>query len=362
MPSDPRQHPSYSFYYDVYKEAAEKAKAAKEEKEAEARREQDRQQDAAFNQALGVAGATTAGAVAVPLITNALTSDGGSTGGGLLSGLFGGGGGATEVVSNIPAIEEVTLVPFEGGVSASGSAGAGGVVEGAAGGVGGSIAGAVVPPLAAIGGAALVGKGLKDLADGKDGDGLSRAQTAITTGGLSELGRLFGLGDHESTSEERRRRALALQDAGITTHYGAAENAFEAGGKFREDLAPDYVGLDKDGEWVNNKFAKSRNVNDLKAEDIWGHSAFYERFGNDWLGKFSEEQRRSIANKALNANIVTEGRGQIGFTDQSKLDEIIASVVGGEPKDDVVGDAVANALTQQAPVVQSPHPERFELV
>lgn len=65
------------------------------------------------------------------------------------------------------------------------------------------------------------------------------------------------------------------------------------------------------GQYSNEAFARSRNEADLKAEDIWGYSAFGNKFGNDWFGKYNENQRREIANAALQAGAVNEGKGQI---------------------------------------------------
>ena len=87
----------------------------------------------------------------------------------------------------------------------------------------------------------------------------------------------------------------------------------------RKDLAADFVGKDPQGVWVNNKFAQSRNEADLKPEDIWGYSAFGEAFGNDWLGKYSEDQRRQIAQKALDSGKVREHIGTLDIGDVDSL-------------------------------------------
>jgi hypothetical protein len=73
----------------------------------------------------------------------------------------------------------------------------------------------------------------------------------------------------------------------------------------------DFIGFKSDGTWVNNQFAATRDETYLKPQDIWGSAACFERFGNDWLGKFSEEQRRSICQQALDLGLVREHRGTI---------------------------------------------------
>lgn len=97
---------------------------------------------------------------------------------------------------------------------------------------------------------------------------------------------------------------------------------------FRKDLAPDFVGMDKGtGDWVNNKFAKSRNVGDLQGKDIWGYSAFGDKFGNDWFGKFTGDQREKIANAYLKNNLVTEGKGQIQLGSNPNIDAEIQKII-----------------------------------
>lgn len=74
------------------------------------------------------------------------------------------------------------------------------------------------------------------------------------------------------------------------------------------------------GQHSNVAFAKSRNVADLKPEDIWGYSTFFEKYGNDWLTKFNEQQRRDIAQQALNSGAVREHHGTIDI-DWSKVQQ-----------------------------------------
>lgn len=65
------------------------------------------------------------------------------------------------------------------------------------------------------------------------------------------------------------------------------------------------------GKYGNTEFAKSRDEKSLKPEDIWGYSAFFDKYGNDWLQKMNEGQRRSIAQRALDSGAVNEGKGTI---------------------------------------------------
>lgn len=73
----------------------------------------------------------------------------------------------------------------------------------------------------------------------------------------------------------------------------------------RADLPSDYVGYDKDGKWVNNKFINSRDEMDLEPEDIMNSPSFSRLYGNDWV-KASPEARRAIAEEALKRGLVSE--------------------------------------------------------
>ena len=84
-------------------------------------------------------------------------------------------------------------------------------------------------------------------------------------------------------------------------------------------VSEEFVGFKHDGTWVNNLFARTRDINALQAEDIWGYAAFFEKFGNDWLNKFSADKRREIAQKALDLGLVSEHHGTINIKWSSEL-------------------------------------------
>lgn len=90
-------------------------------------------------------------------------------------------------------------------------------------------------------------------------------------------------------------------------------------GRTREELIAQEEAKVAQGQYGNPTFAKSRDVKDLRPEDIWGYSAFFKKYGNDWLGKFSEQERRDIAQKALDVGAVNERRGSIDI-DWAKVD------------------------------------------
>ena len=157
--------------------------------------------------------------------------------------------------------------------------------------------------------AELVGSGPKALKGDKISMGAGLA-LAIPTGGLSLLPALFG-NKHEWKTEKNKLNKL--KDKGVYIPEGlAAANLNKAQGRnagYRQELAPDFVGRDSEGNWVNNKFAKSRNVADLHPEDIVNYAAFAEK-DPDWFKK-PLDQRLQVADQALRAGAVSEGKGSI---------------------------------------------------
>lgn len=198
-------------------------------------------------------------------------------------------------------------------------------------GLAGSGLGATVAPIAGSAlGAYLAAKGIQDAYKGKSGNTAARIQAGITTGGLSEALRLFGFGKPRTKVEDSRY--AALQKGGITGFDRPFQATSDPHAWFRKDLAPDFMGYtdekNKQG-WVNNKFAKSRDVNDLRGDDLVGYSVFGEKYGNDWFGKYNDQQRRDIAQLALDNKAVSEGHGTVKVNWNPTLEEKIKSYLAG---------------------------------
>lgn len=183
-------------------------------------------------------------------------------------------------------------------------------------GIGGAIAGTVLGTMAVI-------RGTRDLIQGKDPKSTSgrasRLQTAISSGGISEVARALDIfGDSDKWKTEGNR-LLALKKQGVEIPDELLGPAYLTKGRSKEelirgDLAPDFVGLDENGTWVNNRFATSRDENDLYAFDKWGAAAFFELFP-DWL-KMSEDERYTIAAAA-------KGNEHHGTFDINNKDELL---------------------------------------
>lgn len=201
----------------------------------------------------------------------------------------------------------------------------------------------VLPAAGIAAGTYLLGNGAYDMAQGtptaysdadKDPVGAgSRAQLAYSTMGLSELGRALGLwGNKKTPSHLREVQAFQnLRDQGVYIPDSVLAQAANNKRRSTEDLIVakdskgnvplDFRGYDRDRNWVNNKFAQSRNVNDLRAQDIVGYAAFAQK-DKDWFRR-PLEQQLDIARKALEAGAITEGHGQIGIDDSKwKMPEL----------------------------------------
>jgi hypothetical protein len=128
-------------------------------------------------------------------------------------------------------------------------------------------------------------------------------------------------------------RLKGLIDRGINIPEEMRAAMYQTRGRKKSELINPYLPQDFRGDtpqygWVNNKFANSRNEADLTARDIWGYSTFFDKFGNDWLGKMNEKQREAIANKALERGAVREHHGTIDINWSPELEADIASIRG----------------------------------
>ena len=126
-------------------------------------------------------------------------------------------------------------------------------------------------------------------------------------------------------------RMKKLIEQGVNIPESLQGSIHQTRGRSKEELFDysvpmDFVGRKDDGTWVNNKFTESRKETDLHPEDIWGYATFFEKFGNDWLGKFSEEQRRNICQAALDSGAVREHHGTIDITWTPEMEKVAAGM------------------------------------
>lgn len=181
-------------------------------------------------------------------------------------------------------------------------------------------------------------KGVQAAAQGKNLSTQQQAALALPTFGTSFLvNPVRSLWDKNAWQTEGKRIAAAKK-SGTEIPDSLSGATQLTGGRSKADLmnkaaAPDFVGYDPTGQWTNNKFSQSRNESDLQPEDIWGSAAFFEKFGNDWLKKFSESQRAAIAQQALKSGAVTEHKGTIDVDWNNKdLSNFVSGIQSGAIK------------------------------
>lgn len=125
-------------------------------------------------------------------------------------------------------------------------------------------------------------------------------------------------------------------------------------GRTKEQLIAEEKAKIAAGKHGNVEFAETRDVKSLKGKDIWGYSAFYDKFGSKWL-QMSEPEREAIAEAALKADAVKEHHGTIDV-DWGKLG---GSVKVGKniidiPKDFVM-DKEPEKVSKEGDPVKSPY-------
>lgn len=243
-------------------------------------------------------------------MASGLGSVAGSLGGAYLmnkfGGLLGGEGGAQAGKATLEAINP-NILGGENILSGTGSPGAfnlGGI---------GSSGNAILPIAGTIGMADLLAnqrtgrRGYLQGAASGAAMGSYFGPVGIGVGALAGLG-AAGANELFDTNKFKTEgnRLQKLIDQGINIPESLRAPMLQKKGRSKEELIEE---AKRTGG--NVKFAESRSEADLRPEDIWGYSAFFKKFGNDWLGGLTEAQRRGIAQKALDAGAVREHHGTI---------------------------------------------------
>lgn len=225
---------------------------------------------------------------------------------GMLSGL-GGGGGASAAGTAGATTTAGTTAAGSAGASGAGTAGTTGA------GVGAGLMG-LAPVAGALGGAYLTYQGLKDLKEGKTDNSnmgrASRAQTALSTFGFSEIARALGIGGFEESTNVEDKKLQALKDQGILPEDFQIVDEERS----RQQQVKD---LQKAGQEVP-KFLQTGKVEDLTPTDIQGYATLLERNPNDLAARLKD------AEDALAAGAVKEGKGSI-TVDWDKVNEYRAN-------------------------------------
>lgn len=117
-------------------------------------------------------------------------------------------------------------------------------------------------------------------------------------------------------------------------------------GKVDADQDPNFVGYNSKNQWVNNKFATSRDESDLQAQDTEGADANFQILGNQYLDGASQSQREEYQKDLLNKGLWSEHQGQLTITDPDQAKQIWQSVIS--TPDQTSSSAVTPTVTDPA--------------
>lgn len=224
-------------------------------------------------------------------------------------------------------------------------------------------------------GAALGAYGLYDLATDPKKNPLSGAAQGAASGAAigsvipgagtvigAGIGGVIGLasslfGYHESGREKMQKRIDKLKKDGVNLPEFVVGNP-QNYGLSKEELVAREEQKVAQGLPGNPKFAASRDEKDLLPTDTVGGLMWFEKLGNDYLGKATEEQRMQMNQMALDAGIINEARGQLSFTDEKKAQSIINQVLyGKEDEEEKASDELAAMMDGRTPLGAGAQPQ-----
>ncbi len=167
-------------------------------------------------------------------------------------------------------------------------------------------------PAAAI---AYGGKAVYDFAKGKKLDPVQKAAMAIPTAGASlfsdKIQKKFGIGQNR-TGKNQQNKLDELVKSGLIpkTMPGVSEGIIQDKGHGDKQL---YSGK-------------------LKGKDVWGVSGMFDTFKEDWLNKYSEDQRERISQRLLDERLLDSKDGLTRITNQDRARAIAQEETMGTAK------------------------------
>lgn len=254
---------------------------------------------------------------------------------GQLAGALGGLAGTRYLMDKVPAFfssggaevaaPEIISATRTGGAAVSGGSATGG---GFAGGGAATQAGAPtvlgnagsmgVAPLAAIAGATYLGsEAAYDMAKGRKPGTPGRVVLGMATGGLSEAFNALNRKTTKDFQKERWNEVAGSNDA-ATQNYGK---------QYQDYLGSEQQGIDAQ---YPNTFDGKKEAGTLGAEDVWGGYGMFKTYGNDWLNKYSEDDRRNISQALIDNDLITSNKGDIVVRDENRARELASQVLGGQ--------------------------------
>ncbi|MCB0311319.1 MAG: hypothetical protein KDD42_08790 [Bdellovibrionales bacterium] len=151
-----------------------------------------------------------------------------------------------------------------------------------------------------------------------DGGDFKDHMNIATAGGFEVIANVLGIDvNHKSTKEYQAERAQAAFEAGTTdADKEWIKNAYEA----KKNAAADNIIHDPTNPYDGKEWKWEEQKPLMKGEDAWGFMGFQEAFP-DWISGYSEDQRRDIAQAALDENLLTPDKGNIIFSNSHKNED-----------------------------------------
>lgn len=140
------------------------------------------------------------------------------------------------------------------------------------------------------------------------------------------IGYFGNFGDEDKYLTEYNR-AQALRDQGVNWMFNTIA---PTSGRSKDELVEEATRNVASGKYGNPEFERTRDEKLLRPEDIMGNAVFGERFGADWFEKFTDSQRRQIAQAAINQGLVREHHGTIDVEFGGDFDAQIQRILAGE--------------------------------
>ena len=128
---------------------------------------------------------------------------------------------------------------------------------------------------------------------------------ALSSKAMEKAVGLFSSGP--STKEIQADRRSALLKSGVTGYEDFLKNT--------------------EGTVSDKGFEASRDESLMTPEQVWGGTGMFETFGNDWLGKYGEEDRRAISQGLIDQGLIDEKKGGIYIKDQEAARKLAAELV-----------------------------------
>lgn len=187
------------------------------------------------------------------------------------------------------------------------------------------------PQAGIIAGTVMTAQGIKDLVQGKKSSLPTRAVTAMSTFGGSELARALGFGNHKSTKQHQAERWGKIADSADSSDYWKNAAATHAQVMNDKSVA---------GKWINEKgevegaWTLDKAIRAIKAGDARNTAAFrtgalgHQRvIGNEW-GTINDDQRDQFIREAANRNLYYGDHGDTMLKKEGK--DLFAELLAGK--------------------------------